>query len=77
MVDESKTNVIGGMVSIQKYAQVGAGCVIMPMLTIEEGVAVGAMSLVNENLKAWNIYAGIPARIIRKRGNNLLNRIDE
>ena len=77
MVDESKTNVRGGLVTIKKYAQVGAGCIIMPELTINEGVAVGAMSLVNKNLEAWNIYAGIPARIIRKREKNLLDRIDE
>lgn len=77
MVDESKTNVSGGRVTIKKYAQVGAGCIIMPELTINEGVAVGAMSLVNKNLEAWNIYAGIPARIIRKREKKLLDRIDE
>ncbi len=72
MIEENKTNVTGGKVIICKYSQVGAGCTIMPNLTIEEGVAVGAMSFINKSLQSWGIYAGIPAIRIKNRNNKLL-----
>ena len=75
MVDKSRTNVTGGRVLIGRYAQVGSGCVVLPDLTVGEGVAVGAMSLVNKSLEPWGIYAGIPARKIRERKRDLLRSI--
>ncbi|WP_010663465.1 acyltransferase [Marinilabilia salmonicolor] len=67
MVPEKYTNVTGGKVIIQKFSQIGAGTIIMPSLTIEEGVTVGAMSFIRKNLIAWHIYAGIPAKKIKPR----------
>jgi len=74
MVDECKTHVTGGLVHIKKHTQIGAGSIIFPDVTIEDGVAVGAMSLVNQNLETWSIYAGIPVKKIKKRENKLLLR---
>jgi galactoside O-acetyltransferase len=67
LVDKSKTHIIGGHVLLKKYTQIGAGSIIFPNIVIEEGVAVGAMSLVNQNLEPWTIYAGVPVRMIKKR----------
>jgi acetyltransferase-like isoleucine patch superfamily enzyme len=39
---------------------------------LEEGVAIGALSLVNRHLEAWGIYAGIPAKRIKDRKRDLL-----
>lgn len=77
MISENKTHVTGGTVYIMKYTQIGAGCILFPNVIIEEGVAVGAMSLVNKNLAAWTIYAGIPAKKIKKRSNKLLQKIND
>ena len=77
MVDESKTHVTGGLVHIKKYSQIGAGSIIFPNIIIEEGVVIGAMSLVKQNLEAWSIYVGIPARKIKKREIKLLLKADE
>lgn len=73
MIDSQKTNVTGGKVIIRKYSQVGVGCAIMPNLTIEEGVAVGAMSFINKSLCAWSIFAGIPAKWIKPRSKKLID----
>jgi galactoside O-acetyltransferase len=73
MVDKQYTHVTGGKILIQKYSQVGAGCVILPDVTIEQGVAVGAMSLINQNLSEWGIYAGVPAKRIKERERNCWN----
>jgi len=75
MVNKEFTHVTGGLVLIKKYTQIGSGCVILPNLTLEEGVAVGAMSLINKTLPKWSIYAGIPAKKIKKREMGLLKHV--
>ncbi|CAN5253355.1 acyltransferase [soil metagenome] len=59
-------------VHIGRHAVVGSGTVILPGSEIGEGCAVGAMSLVNSSIDAWDIYAGIPAKKIGVRNRALL-----
>lgn len=61
MSPEGTTHVYGGKVTIKQFSQIGASCVLFPSVTLEEGVVVGAMSLVNCSLPSWGVYAGIPA----------------
>ncbi len=75
MVETTKTNVTGDTVTICKYVQIGAGCTIMPNLTINEGVAIGAMSFINKSLPSWGIYAGVPAIKIKDRSKKLLELV--
>lgn len=72
MIPEKYTNVSGGEVIIKKHSIIGAGCIIMPNLTVEEGTAVGAMSFVNRSTEPWSIYVGIPAKKIKNRRRDLL-----
>ena len=72
MVKLDYRNIIGGKVVIQKYSQIGTNSIIMPNLTIGEGAATGAFSFVNQSIKPWCIYAGIPATFIKKRQKGLL-----
>ena len=72
MAPEKYTNVTGGKITLNRFCQIGAGTIILPFVTLEEGVAVGAMSLVKHNLESWTIYAGNPLRVIKKRENGLL-----
>lgn len=58
---------IRSFVHIRKHAIVGAETVILPGVTIEEGVAIGANSLVKEDCKPWTIYVGSPAKPLRPR----------
>ena len=75
MVPDEFTNVTGGLIHIQKYVQIGANTVVLPNVTIAEGVAVGAMSLVKNNLEAWGIYAGAPIQRIKERKKGCQNYI--
>jgi len=75
MAPSQYTNVTGGLVLIKRYSQIGSGCTIMPNLTINEGTAIGAMSLVNKDLKEWSIFAGIPAKYLKARSKKLLKYI--
>jgi galactoside O-acetyltransferase len=72
MVPREFTNVTGGTVLLDRYVQVGAGCIILPNVTLEEGVSVGAMSLVTKSLRSWSINIGVPARFYKERKKNLL-----
>jgi len=73
MVDPVLTNVTGGRVVIDKYCQLGSGCVVLPNIAINEGVTVGALSLVNRDLTEWKIYKGIPAAFYKDRSRKLLD----
>lgn len=70
---EEYTNVTGGTVIVKRFSQIGCNSVIFPNLTIEEGVVVGACSLVRKSLLAWNIYAGIPSKKLKERSKKMIN----
>jgi galactoside O-acetyltransferase len=46
--------------------------VILPGVTLEDGVAIGALSLVTKNCEAFSVYAGNPVRRIKDRKRDLL-----
>ena len=73
MVPEELTNVTGGIVTLEKFVQLGANTVVMPNLTIGEGTSVGAMSFVNKSLDKWGIYVGIPCRKIKDRKKDIIS----
>lgn len=55
-------NVTRAPVRLCRHVIVGANTVVLPGVTIGEGVAVGANSVVKDDCEPWTIYAGIPAR---------------
>ncbi len=68
------TNILSAPVTLEKHVIVGASSVILPGVVIAEGAAIGAMSLVRENLEAFTIYAGIPAKKRHERTQALLQK---
>ena len=66
------TGVTRADVLLDKHVIVGSGSVILPGVTLEEGVAIGALSLVHKNCGAFGIYVGNPARRIKERKRDLL-----
>jgi len=64
-------------VTIGKHCMVGANSVILPGVTIPDGVVIGAMSLVLENtkLKPWSIYVGSPARWLKYRQREPIQKL--
>lgn len=59
-------------VSLGKHVIVGAGSIILPGVKLDEGAAVGALSLVTKNCRAFTIYMGVPAKRITERKRDLL-----
>lgn len=65
-------NVKMSNVTLGRHVTVGANSVIFPGSIIEEGCAIGSLSLVNSNLTSWGIYAGIPAKRIKERSMKII-----
>lgn len=72
MVPEKYRNVIHGKVKLGRHVIIGTGTTILPNITIGEGVAIGAMSLVLKDVTEWSIAVGIPAEVVKRREKNLL-----
>ncbi|MFM5654918.1 hypothetical protein ACET7J_02195 [Aeromonas veronii] len=66
------TNVTHANVTLGKHVIIGSGSVILPGITLHEGVAVGALSLVTKDCEAFGVYIGSPAKRIKSRKRDLL-----
>ncbi|ENO77391.1 acetyltransferase [Thauera sp. 27] len=66
------TNVKHADVFIGRHVIIGAGSVVLPGVVLEDGVAIGALSLVTKRCEAFGIFSGVPAKRIKERKKNLL-----
>lgn len=72
LLPEVVTNIQQAPVHVCKHVIVGTGCTILPGVTIGEGCAIGAMSLVKHSCEPWGIYVGVPCKRIKERSKELL-----
>ncbi|MCH7928661.1 MAG: hypothetical protein IID03_11900, partial [Candidatus Dadabacteria bacterium] len=58
-----------GDIIMKNYTGIGVNSAILPNVIFNEGAVLGSLSLVPADieLKPWTLYAGIPAKPIRKR----------
>lgn len=68
------TNVQHADIKIGRHVIIGAGSVVLPGVDLEEGVAIGALSLVKKNCRSFGIYIGVPAKRISDRRQDLLEK---
>lgn len=61
-------------VRLERHVIIGTCSVVVPGVTIAEGSSVGAMSLVTKSTEAWSIYLGNPARRLKARKRDLLEK---
>lgn len=64
---EFKGNVTYGKIRLGELTIVGSNSVILPNVNLNEGSSLGALSLAKADLQEWWLYAGIPAKKIKKR----------
>lgn len=60
-------------VTVGRHCVVGAGSVVLPGVTLAEGCAIGALSLVKEDCGPFTIYAGSPLRQLGPRRRTMLD----
>ena len=73
LIPKNYKNEILQSVYLHDQCIVGAGATILPGVCLTQGCAVGAMALLLESTSPWGIYAGVPARRIKDRKQDLLN----
>jgi acetyltransferase-like isoleucine patch superfamily enzyme len=65
--DEFKDDQILQPITLRRFSGALANSVILPGVTMAEGSVLGANSMLNDDTEPWTVYAGNPARPIRKR----------
>jgi len=58
-----------GRIIIGDYVWIGVGAVILPGIKIGKNAIVGAGAVVTHDVKEATIVGGVPARVIKHRGN--------
>ena len=67
---------IRSFLHIKKHVIIGANSVILPGVTIGEGAAIGANSLITKDCEPWAVYVGSPARPIKPRRSDRILELE-
>ena len=54
-------------INIGSYAWIGTGTIVLPGVTVGEGAVIGAGAVVSNDIPAWTVAVGVPAKVIRHR----------
>ncbi|MCD4736651.1 MAG: acyltransferase [Bacteroidales bacterium] len=66
-----------GLVELKKHSLVGTNSVLLPNSKLLMGATIGAMSLVKGIIPQWTIYAGVPARFMKKRNSTTIMKYEK
>jgi galactoside O-acetyltransferase len=67
---------VRSFVHLEKHVIIGANCVILPGVTIHEGAAIGAGSVVTKDCAPWTVYAGSPVRPLKPRRMERISELE-
>lgn len=71
-VPEEYTGVTHADVKLGCHVIIGCSSVVLPGVKLDVGVAIGALSLVRDDCRAFGVFAGTPARLVGERSRDLL-----
>jgi acetyltransferase-like isoleucine patch superfamily enzyme len=74
---EFKGKVQIGSIKINRHCIIGTNSTILPNVTLQDGAAVGAQSLVKSDIPGWTLHAGVPARHIKAREKDEILRLEQ
>ena len=58
---------VSSPISVGRHAWICARAVVGPGVNVADGAVLGLASVTTKDLEAWTVYAGAPARPLRKR----------
>lgn len=64
-------------ITFKKFAGCGVNTIIMPGVILAEGTMVGAGSVVTKSTEPWGIYLGSPAKLIKFRSKENIEKTIE
>jgi galactoside O-acetyltransferase len=64
-------------VKLERHVLLGNKVTVLPGVTIHEGTAIGAMSLVRNDVVGWQIYGGNPLKRLGRRSMDILKKETE
>jgi putative colanic acid biosynthesis acetyltransferase WcaF len=66
-LDDPSFPLITSPIFVGAYAWVCARAAVLPGVRLHEGAVLGLGAVASDDLEAWQVYAGVPARRIRQR----------
>lgn len=73
LIPDRYKNVTKAAVHIGRHVIIGANSIVFPGVTVAEGCAIGAKSLVSKDTAEWGVYFGTPAKRIKNRDRSMLD----
>lgn len=67
--DSEDFRAVYGSVTIEDYVFIGPGVIVQPGVHIKKGAVVAAGAVVAQDVEAFTVVGGIPAKFIRERKN--------
>ncbi|QEO57430.1 MULTISPECIES: acyltransferase [Francisella] len=74
LIPSQYTNVMVGDVIIGKHVIIGTNATILPAVVLNDGACVGAYSLIKDSCEEFAVYCGVPAKKIKSRSKDLLDK---
>lgn len=62
---------VGGGIKLEQYSWISSGTTILPGLTVGKGAVLASGAIATKDLEPYGVYAGIPAKKITERNQNL------
>lgn len=66
-IDDAAFPMISAPITIGRYAWICARAIVGPGISVGDGAVLGLAGVATRDLEPWTVYAGVPARAIRKR----------
>jgi acetyltransferase-like isoleucine patch superfamily enzyme len=63
-----------GAVLLEEHANIGAGAIVLPGVTLAEGSVLGALSLISKSTEPWTVYGGVPAKPLKMRRRDVIEK---
>ena len=76
-IPEELLSLSPGRVVLQEHANIGAGAIVLPGVTLAEGSVLGALSLIGKSTEPWTVYGGVPAKPIKERRRDVIKKGQE
>lgn len=70
-VNDAHFAACGGEVKLEKYSWISSGTTVLPGITVGKGAVLASGAIATKNLEPYGVYAGIPAKKISERNQDL------